>query len=263
MEISTKALQVKYLELETLLDFTNNLNSFENTPDLLQEILVKSCGVLNASAGFILLEDSNTDILNNPCYQYGYGGFNINITPLRSIIFNKKKGFVYDIKSIGKTVCLDIDSNVHLSKINAKYAIIAPLQQKKDIIGFIVLLDKESRKGLSAFDDSDSSMISAIASQASTAYSNIQLLEKIQQAKSFNDNVMESIATGVITTNLFGEINHINLTAEKILNKDRASFIGHHYGFVFDQNELLINLLLESESAIEFKSESNLILDFH
>ncbi len=257
MEISIEALQVKYLELETLLDFTNNLNSFENTPDLLQEILVKSCGVLNASAGFILLEDSNTDILNIEAH------FNINITPLRSIIFNKKKGFVYDIKSIGKTVCLDIDSNVHLSKINAKYAIIAPLQQKKDIIGFIVLLDKESRKGLSAFDDSDSSMISAIASQASTAYSNIQLLEKIQQAKSFNDNVMESIATGVITTNLFGEINHINLTAEKILNKDRASFIGHHYGFVFDQNELLINLLLESESALEFKSESNLILDFH
>jgi len=74
---------------------------------------------------------------------------------------------------------------------------------------------------------------------------------------------MESIATGVITTNLFGEINHINLTAEKILNKDRKSFIGHHYGFVFDQNESLINLLLESESALEFKSESNLALEFH
>jgi len=84
MEISIEALQVKYLELETLLDFTNNLNSFENTPDLLQEILVKSCGVLNASAGFILLEDSNTDILNIEAH------FNINIAPLRSIIFNKK-----------------------------------------------------------------------------------------------------------------------------------------------------------------------------
>ena len=74
---------------------------------------------------------------------------------------------------------------------------------------------------------------------------------------------MESIATGVITTNLFGEINHINLTAEKILNKDRTSFIGHHYGFVFDQNESLINLLLESESTLEFKSESNLALEFY
>ena len=38
-------LQLKYLELETLLDITNELNSFDQISVLLQEILVKSCGV--------------------------------------------------------------------------------------------------------------------------------------------------------------------------------------------------------------------------
>ena len=52
-------LQLKYLELETLLDITNELNTFDQIPILLQEILVKSCGVLNASSGLILIENEN------------------------------------------------------------------------------------------------------------------------------------------------------------------------------------------------------------
>ena len=57
-------LQLKYLELETLLDITHELNSFDQIPVLLQEILIKSCGVLNASSGLILIEDDNSDILH-------------------------------------------------------------------------------------------------------------------------------------------------------------------------------------------------------
>ena len=48
-DLNISDLQLKYLELETLLDITNDLNSFEEIPVLLQEILVKSCAVLNAS----------------------------------------------------------------------------------------------------------------------------------------------------------------------------------------------------------------------
>ena len=56
-EFNINDLQLKYLELETLLDITNELNSFDQIPVLLQEILVKSCAVLNASSGLILIED--------------------------------------------------------------------------------------------------------------------------------------------------------------------------------------------------------------
>ena len=63
-DLNISDLQLKYLELETLLDITNDLNSFEEIPVLLQEILVKSCAVLNASSGLILIEDNNSNVLN-------------------------------------------------------------------------------------------------------------------------------------------------------------------------------------------------------
>jgi len=58
-------LQLKYLELETLLDITNDLSSFENVSILLQEILIKSCAVLNASSGLILMQNNNSDLFQS------------------------------------------------------------------------------------------------------------------------------------------------------------------------------------------------------
>ena len=42
-EFNINDLQLKYLELETLLDITNDLKSYEDIAKLLQEILIKSC----------------------------------------------------------------------------------------------------------------------------------------------------------------------------------------------------------------------------
>jgi hypothetical protein len=61
-QFNISELQLKYLELETLLDITNELNSFENVSTLLEEILIKSCAVLNASSGLILMQHSNSDL---------------------------------------------------------------------------------------------------------------------------------------------------------------------------------------------------------
>ena len=47
-------------------------------------------------------------------------------------------------------------------------------------------------------------MLFAIASQSGVAYNNIKLIENIKEAKTFNDNIMQSIVTGVFTTNLMG-----------------------------------------------------------
>ena len=77
-EFNINDLQLKYLELETLLDITNELNSFDQISVLLQEILVKSCAVLNASSGLILIEDDNSDVLHIGA------DFNIDISVLDS-----------------------------------------------------------------------------------------------------------------------------------------------------------------------------------
>jgi adenylate cyclase len=255
-ELNISDLQLKYLELETLLDITNDLNSFEEIPVLLQEILVKSCAVLNASSGLILIEDDNSNVLNIGA------DFNIDISALNGIIFNKNKGVIKEINQSRKTLCFKISQDNYFYGTNCVYCLIAPLLDKQKLAGAIVLFDKESRKGVSPFIDSDSNMLSAIASQAGIAYNNIKLIENIKEAKAFNENVMQSIATGVFTTNLMGEINHVNRTAVSILNFDKEYIIGNHYGYIFESNEQILELISKCELESITVSESQVQLQF-
>ena len=255
-ELNISDLQLKYLELETLLDITNDLNSFEEIPVLLQEILVKSCAVLNASSGLILIEDNNSNVLNIGA------DFNIDISALNGIIFNKNKGVIKEINQSRKTLCFKISQDNYFYGTNCVYCLIAPLLDKQKLAGAIVLFDKESRKGISPFIDSDSNMLSAIASQAGIAYNNIKLIENIKEAKAFNENVMQSIATGVFTTNLMGEINHVNRTAVSILNCDKEYIIGNHYGYIFESNEEVLELISKCELESITVSESQVQLQF-
>lgn len=124
-EFNINDLQLKYLELETLLDITNELNSFDQIPVLLQEILVKSCAVLNASSGLILIEDDNSDVLHIGA------DFNIDISILKGLIFNKRKGFISEINESRKALNFEIEQDSFLSKTLCKYALIAPLLEKK------------------------------------------------------------------------------------------------------------------------------------
>lgn len=253
-EFNINDLQLKYLELETLLDITNELNSFDQIPVLLQEILVKSCAVLNASSGLILIEDDNSDVLHIGA------DFNIDISVLKGLIFNKRKGIVSEINETRKALNFEIYQDAFLSKTLCKYGLIAPLLEKKNLVGVIILFDKESRKGLSPFHDSDVNMLSAIASQASVAYNNIKLLENIKEAKTFNDNVMQSIVTGVFTTNLMGEINHINRAATVIINLEKEQVLGNHYEYIFESNESVTQLITKCELESVTLSESQVVL---
>jgi adenylate cyclase len=254
-EFNINDLQLKYLELETLLDITNELNSFDQISVLLQEILVKSCAVLNASSGLILIEDDNSDVLHIGA------DFNIDIFVLKGLIFNKRKGFINDINTTRKALNLNIEQDSFLSKTLCKFALIAPLLEKKNLVGVIVLFDKESRKGLSPFHDADANMLSAIATQASVAYNNIKLIENIKEAKTFNDNVMQSIVTGVFTTNLMGEINHINRAATAIINIEKEYVLGNHYEYVFESNETVTQLITKCELESATLSESQVLLE--
>ena len=255
-ELNISDLQLKYLELETLLDITNDLNSFEEIPVLLQEILVKSCAVLNASSGLILIEDDKSNVLNIGA------DFNIDVSALNGIIFNKNKGVIKEINHSRKTLSFKISHDNYFTRTDCEYCLIAPLLDKQKLAGAIVLFDKESRKGISPFIDSDSNMLSAIASQAGIAYNNIKLIENIKEAKAFNENVMQSIATGVFTTNLMGEINHVNKTAVSILNYDKEYILGNHYGYIFESNEQILELISKCELESITVSRSQVLLQF-
>ena len=136
-QFNINELQLKYLELETLLDITNELSSFENVSILLQEILIKSCAVLNASSGMILIQNENSDLFQIEAE------FNIDVEALKGVIFNKKRGFFNEVYQNRKSINIEISGDPFLSKTNCTYGLIAPLLDKKELAGVIVLFDKQ------------------------------------------------------------------------------------------------------------------------
>ncbi|MFM6995092.1 MAG: adenylate/guanylate cyclase domain-containing protein [Sediminibacterium sp.] len=254
-QFNVNELQLKYLELETLLDITNELSSFENVSILLQEILIKSCAVLNASSGMILIQNDNSDLFQIEAE------FNIDLISLKGIMFNKKRGFFNEVRQNKKAINIEIANDPFLNKTNCKHGLIAPLNDKKDLVGVIILFDKESRAGISSFDVSDTNMLSAIATQAGVAYNNIRLIESIKEAKTFNDNVMQSIVTGVFTTNLMGEINHVNRAASAIINLEREDVLGNHYDYIFESNVIINDLISKCEEELTTVTETQVLLN--
>lgn len=254
-QFNVNELQLKYLELETLLDITNELSSFENVSILLQEILIKSCAVLNASSGMILIQNDNSDLFQIEAE------FNIDLIALKGTIFNKKRGFFNEVRQNKKAINIEIANDPFLNKTNCKHGLIAPLIDKKDLVGVIILFDKESRAGISSFDVSDTNMLSAIATQAGVAYNNIRLIESIKEAKTFNDNVMQSIVTGVFTTNLMGEINHVNRAASAIINLEREEVLGNHYDYIFESNVIINDLISKCEEELTTVTETQVLLN--
>ena len=73
--------------------------------------------------------------------------------------------------------------------------------------------------------------------------------------------MMQSIVTGVFTTNLMGEINHINRAATAIINIEKEYVLGNHYEYVFESNETVTQLITKCELESATLSESQVLLE--
>ena len=122
----------------------------------------------------------------------------------------------------------------------------------------MLLCNKETRKGIINFNQTDLDLLSALCNQAAVALDNARLFKDINAAKQFNESILGSIATGVITINSIGEIDSVNQAAIKIIKSDRKKLIGNHYMYLFEKDEEIIELIQLSELENKTKSEINL-----
>lgn len=70
-----------------------------------------------------------------------------------------------------KHACIPIETNL-LEKLEKSFALAAPITGKNQLLGSIIIFDKELRNGMSDFSVEDAAMLSAISVQASVAYNN-------------------------------------------------------------------------------------------
>ena len=249
VERKKNELNMKLLELETLFDISVAISSVLDD-DLGNEILWRSVGILNASKGIIFLKNDSSPILQphvNFNWEIDFPLISQNLAIFKNIIENRK-GKILTIK----------DNFPIQKKLNEKNLIITPILAKNKLIGFMILANKETRSGTEPFNSLDLDLLSSLSNQAAVAMENAKLFKDITKEKQFNESILGSIATGVITLDKLGEVDSINSAGLKIIEMQKEEVIGNHYHYLFEKDEEILSLINSSENEGIINSEINL-----
>ena len=252
VEEKKKEISLKLLELETLFDISVAISSVLDIKELSEDVLWRSVGILNASKGLILLENEESPILN-PFAAFNWD----NKTPLISKNLNIFKQINKNSRGVFFT---NKESNEIQIKLKEKNLIITPIAAKKNQ-GYMVLCNKETRTGIDPFNHVDLDLLTALCNQAAVAMENAKLFKEITAEKQFNESILSSIATGVITIDSLGEIDSINKAGVNILKKEQSEIIGNHYMYLFEKDENIIELINTSEIENKITTEINIPLN--
>lgn len=245
-----KQLNLKLLELETLFDISVAISSVLDVDELGEEILWRSVGILNASKGMMLTPKENSPILeSNNEFNWGEN----------TALISKKLGVFKQIAESNAGIILTPkDKNTLQKKLGEDHIIIAPLQTKDNVLGYMMLCNKETRHGVEAFSQTDLDLLSALCNQGAVALDNARLFKDITEAKQFNESILGSIATGVITLDPLGEIDSINQAGLNIFKMDMDEIIGNHYMYLFEKDLEVIELIQMAELENTTHSEINM-----
>ena len=249
VERKKNELNMKLLELETLFDISVAISSVLDD-DLGNEILWRSVGILNASKGIIFLKKDSSPILQphvNFNWEIDFPLISQNLAILKNVIENRK-GKILTIK----------DNFPIQKKLNEKNLIITPILTKNKLIGFMILANKETRSGTESFNSLDLDLLSSLSNQAAVAMENAKLFKDITKEKQFNESILGSIATGVITLDKLGEVDSINSAGLKIIKMQKEEVIGNHYHYLFEKDEEILSIIYSSENEGKINSEINL-----
>ena len=251
--LKNKDLNEKFLELETLLDLTNTINSLDDLDSLFFNILTLSSSILNSSKGIVLIKNDVSNIFDP------ISTFNIDEEKIKKQIFNTRSGFLKLLNKEKKSLIINANHNFNHSLFDSTYSIICPIINEKKLVGAIVLFDKETRQGIKDFNNNDLKLLDSITIQTSFAYQNVKLLESLKKSNELNENVMSSITTGIIGINLFGEIEFVNKEALRVLKKEKEEVVGNHYLIIFEKDDLLQEIIQKVESKQERLFETEFI----
>ena len=250
VEEKKQELNIKLLELETLFDIGVAISSVLDIDELAHDVLLRAVGILNASKGMFLLQNEKSPILDMLSrFNWGENKFLLskNIDVFKQMQ-NGNRGLILTKKH--KT---DIQK-----KLQEKNLIIVPLRAKQNLLGYMILCDKETRSGVENFKDLDLDILTSLSNQAAVAMDNAKLFKEITEAKQFNENILGSIATGVITINSIGEIDSINKAGENILKVEKQNILGNHYMYIFEHDNEIIELISKTEDNKKIYSEINI-----
>lgn len=217
-----------------LYDISRVLNSTLDLDELLDLVMDIVIRTTRAERGFLMLRDRETGQLR---FQVAR---NMSQETIAGPSFEISRSVVERVARHGEVVLTTNAQEDPRFKAQASvvsYALrsilCVPLRVREEITG-VIYVDNRVKAGL--FSPGDREFLSAFANQAAVAIENARLfgeqrkaLEQITRMKDLLDNVLASIASGVITLDKAGRVTLVNRAAEQILGLSARDVLGRPY----------------------------------
>ncbi len=230
--------RLKALELETLQDvgmaFAGSLDIKQLTGDLLMRVI----SILNVNRAAVLLD-------NAPGRDDSAGEFrpevveSFGLEELEQTLVDSLAGCPRAAANLLENSPTVINDPALAAELGCRNLMVVPIQYKGQLLGAILVGDKESRSEPEpTFGDDDLRLLSAMAGQAGAAISNARLYGDVLRMKNFNENILTSIASGVITTGGDNRVVSFNDSAARIFGISPTRAVGMSVEKLFSQLEL-------------------------
>jgi adenylate cyclase len=207
---------------------------------LLHKVMDICTDILNADRSTLFLHDRNAAELWSNVAQ-GIG--------TRQIRFPDDAGIAGEVFSTGNTINIkeaykdDRFNKAIDKKTGFRIHSILCVQIKSKNGNPIGVMQVLNKKG-GPFEAIDERRLKAFCAQAAIAIENAQLFEEVLTIKNYNEAIVESMRSGVITLNADGRITKINQSAERFLERPESlqDLVGHRIREVFtDGNEWVVD----------------------
>ncbi|MBU1078639.1 MAG: GAF domain-containing protein [Spirochaetes bacterium] len=252
--------EMEYLDSNNKLKLISNLykvtSSTLNLNQLLYLIMDMTLTNLNAEVGNIILKDNEEKL-----YSKVVLGLSLNI--INELEYNNKKLINYIFETKKPLLIKDYSKKFNSpEKLNIKSILCSPLKTKKRIIGIIFLINKNIDNKMSNFDQNDLDILNIIVNNIAFSIENAQLYEEVLNIKNFNTNIINSISTGVLTTDLYGDILSINDSAEFIFDlNQKTKYVNKNISTIIqnlNNKEVIIEALKRKENLLNLESKLRL-----
>jgi len=198
------------------------INSFLDQAEVLNMVIDTIIQLTGAERAFLMLFDEESGELEVEVAR------NINRETIGGSSFEISRSIVKSVAESGEPV---VTTNAQadprfagqesIISYNLRSILCVPLKIKDHTIG-VIYTDNRIVSGI--FVDTDRDLLAAFANQAAVAIENARLFRQIRQQladitemKNLQDDVFESIASGVITIDLEDKISLYNRAAERVL----------------------------------------------
>lgn len=255
--------QAKVKELTSLLELSKIISSTLDSEEILNSIIKLVVGVIGVDRGILFLYDNKKEELYSAA---GYGASRKNISGITLKVGDSVLGRIF---KLGNPVYIPrtTRNTEYVRRLGVKSYIVVPMKAKDKVIGLLAVDNAVSKKTL---ENINMDYLSLLAGQMAVAIENAKLYEEakeklrelsmlnenIMRLQNYNENILKTMPSGVISFDNSGRIKTFNSTAELITGISADNIKNRSREAVWRKSPELLKALSKECSNIEINHKN-------